>query len=134
MCGHVRVEIGGVPEGLVAHGALVGRGRAVRRLVLLQVGLLPEPLVADGALERPLARVDLLVGRQVRLGREVLAAGPADVLGLPGVHVLHVRLQAGQVAEFLLAEGAVEWLAGVGGRGRGHRGGRGGGRRWRRGR
>ena len=53
--GHVRVEVGRVPEGLVADGALVGRGRAVGRLVLLKMRLLPESLVADGALKRTFA-------------------------------------------------------------------------------
>ena len=53
--GHVGVEVGGVAEGLVAHGALVGRGRAVRGLVLLEVGLLAELLVAHAAREWPLA-------------------------------------------------------------------------------
>ncbi len=51
----MRVEIGGVAEGLLADGALVGRGRAVGRLVLLQVGLLSETLVTNEALERTLA-------------------------------------------------------------------------------
>ena len=53
--GHVRVEVGRVPEGLVADGALVRGCRAVRRLVLLEMRLLPEPLVADAALEWSLA-------------------------------------------------------------------------------
>ena len=53
--GHVGVEVGRVPEGLVADGALVRRRWAVRRLVLLEMRLLPEPLVADAALEWSLA-------------------------------------------------------------------------------
>ena len=44
MRGYVRVEVGWMPEGLVAVRTLVRGGRAVRRLVLLQVGLLTEPL------------------------------------------------------------------------------------------
>lgn len=54
MRGHVGVEVGRMPEGLVANSALVRRGRTVGCLVFLQVGLLSEPLVADGALERTL--------------------------------------------------------------------------------
>jgi hypothetical protein len=49
--GDVSVEVGGMPERLVAVWALVGRGGAVGRLVLLQVGLLPKPLLAHRALE-----------------------------------------------------------------------------------
>lgn len=51
---HVSVEIGDMPEGLVADAALIGRRRAVRCLVLLQMGLLPEPLMAHQTLERTL--------------------------------------------------------------------------------
>jgi hypothetical protein len=51
----VGVEVGGVTEGLVADGALVGCRRTVGRLVFLQMCLLPEPLVADVALEWTLA-------------------------------------------------------------------------------
>jgi hypothetical protein len=53
--GHVGVEVGRVTEGFVADGALVGRGRAVGRLVLLQVCLLTETLVTYRALERAFA-------------------------------------------------------------------------------
>ena len=53
--GHVGVEVGRVTEGLVADGALVGRGRAVGRLVLLEVSFLTETFVADRALERTFA-------------------------------------------------------------------------------
>ena len=53
--GHVGVEVGDVPERLVADGAAVRGGRAVGRFVLLQVGLLAEGLVAHRALERALA-------------------------------------------------------------------------------
>ena len=55
--------------------------------------------------------MNLLVRREVGLGREVLAAGLADVLGLAGVHVLQVGLEAGKVAELFPAEGAAERLA-----------------------
>ena len=51
MRGYVRVEVGWMPEGLVAVRTLVRGGRAVRRLVLLQVGLLTEPLVTHSAHE-----------------------------------------------------------------------------------
>ena len=56
--------------------------------------------------------MNLLVGGEVGLGAEVLAAGAADVLGLPVVQVVDVGLQAAEVAELLLAEVAVERLAG----------------------
>ena len=49
------VEVGRVSEGLVADRALVGRGRAVSGLVLLEVRLLTETLVTDRALERTFA-------------------------------------------------------------------------------
>ncbi len=49
------VEVGRVTEGFVADGALVGRGRAVGRLVFLQVSLLPETLVTHRTLERAFA-------------------------------------------------------------------------------
>ena len=52
---HVSVEIGDMPEGLVADAALIGRRRAVRCLVLLQVGFLPKSLMAHSALEWSLA-------------------------------------------------------------------------------
>lgn len=45
------VEIRDVTKGLVTDAALVGRGRAVRRLMFLQMGLLPEPLMAHHALK-----------------------------------------------------------------------------------
>ncbi len=99
-------------EPLVAHVAPVRSGGAVSRLVLLQVGLLAEPFAAHGTLEGALARVDLLVRGQVGLGGEVPPADGARVLALPRVHVLGVRLQAGEVAELLGADGAAEGLAG----------------------
>ena len=43
--GNVSVEVGRVSECLVTMGALVGRGRAVGCLVLLEVSLLTESLV-----------------------------------------------------------------------------------------
>ena len=49
VCGDVSVEVGRVAERLVAVRALVGRGRAVGRLVLLKVRLLTESLVANCA-------------------------------------------------------------------------------------
>jgi hypothetical protein len=55
--------------------------------------------------------MNVLVRREVGLGREVLAAGFADVLGLSGVHVLQVGLEAGEMAELFPAEGAAERLA-----------------------
>ena len=58
--------------------------------------------------------MNLLVCREVGLGREVLAAGLADVLGLARVHVLQVRLEAGEVAELFPAERAAERFARVG--------------------
>ena len=51
MSGHVSVEIRDMAKGLVTDAALVGRGRAMRRLVLLQMGFLPEPLMAHHALK-----------------------------------------------------------------------------------
>ena len=51
MSGHVSVEIRDMAKGLVTDAALVGRGRAVRRLVFLQMGFLPEPLMAHHALK-----------------------------------------------------------------------------------
>ena len=39
---------------------------------------------------------------EIGLGGEVLAAGVAHVLGLAGVHVLHVGLQAAQVTELFV--------------------------------
>ncbi len=53
--GHVGVEVGRMTEGFVANGALVGRGRAVGRLVFLQVSLLTETLVTHRTLERAFA-------------------------------------------------------------------------------
>jgi hypothetical protein len=55
VCGDVCVEVGWVSECLVAVRALVGRGRAVRGLVLLQVRLLTEPLLTHHTLKRPLS-------------------------------------------------------------------------------
>ena len=51
MRGDVSVEVGGMTECLVTVRALVGRGRAVSRLVFLEVSFLSEPLLADGTLE-----------------------------------------------------------------------------------
>lgn len=55
MGGDVGVEVGWVAERLVAVRALVGRGRAVGCLVLLQMRLLTEPLLAHHTLEGSLA-------------------------------------------------------------------------------
>ena len=51
VCCDVGVEVGGVAKCLVAVGALVGRGGAVRGLVLLKMSLLSEFLVANSTLE-----------------------------------------------------------------------------------
>ena len=51
MSGHVSVEIRDMTKGLVADTALVGRGRTMRCLVLLQMGLLTEPLMAHNTLK-----------------------------------------------------------------------------------
>jgi len=90
--GHVGVEVGRVSEGLVADGALVGRGRAVGRLVFLQVGLLPETLVTDVAFEGTLARMDFLVSGEVGLGGKVFSTGIAHVFGLARMKMFHVGL------------------------------------------
>ena len=67
MCSDVSVEVRRMSECLVTVRALVGRGRAVGRLVLLKVGLLTESLVADCALEWSLSCREVFCYQELKL-------------------------------------------------------------------